>query len=195
MGATGCQGAEPSSATKSVWAVGDELLVRYDYVDGRLVRGDGLGEAWPLPRQTGDHKAYGHELTPVHGNPDRLWVGANAGIVQFSKSGAADCYADSQGTWPLPRYVTGDAAKHWCTDYANRVEITGRTLIKSVGNDPATGTVISTCAGGCPETQTTGNSWDTAYIRFVPTTGPQSVKSVSTADRRYKATWAVPAHQ
>ncbi|WP_425247582.1 DNRLRE domain-containing protein [Streptomyces sp. NEAU-NA10] len=179
---------DPSS--NSVWAVGDELLVRYDYVGGRLK----WGKAWPLPQQAGAKKAYGHELTPVHGNSDRLWIGANAGIVQFSKSGAVDCYDDSQGAWPLPEYVTG-AENHWCTNYANRAEVTKRTLIKSVGNDPATGTVISTCSIGCPETQAAGNTWDTAYIRFIPTSGPQSLESVSTVDRRYKATWAVPAYQ
>ncbi|SEQ10143.1 hypothetical protein SAMN04487983_100366 [Streptomyces sp. yr375] len=181
---------DPSS--NSVWAVGDELLVRYDYVDGRLK----WGKSWPLPQQAGAKKAYGHDLTPVYGNPDRLWVGANAGMVQFSKSGATDCYDDSQGTWPLPQYVTG-AENHWCTNYANRAEVTKRTLIKSVGNDPITGRVISTCSQGCPETQTNPdtNIWETAIIRIIPTSGPQSLASYSTDDRRYKATWAVPAYQ
>ncbi|MFE4822951.1 DNRLRE domain-containing protein [Streptomyces sp. NPDC056704] len=183
---------DPSS--KSVWALGNERLVRYDYVSGRL--DENSAKSWPLPRQAGAKLAYGHDLTPVYGNPDRLWVGANGGIVQFSKSGAVDCYDDSQGTWPLPEYVTG-AENRWCTDYANRAEITKRTLIKSIGNDPTTGRVISTCAAGCPETQQKPhiNGWDTAFIRFIPTSGPQSLASYSSDDRRYKATWAVPAYQ
>ncbi|MFF5373020.1 DNRLRE domain-containing protein [Streptomyces sp. NPDC013187] len=182
---------DPSS--NSVWAVGDELLVRYDYTDGRLK----WGESWTLPKQTGGSKAYGHELTPVYGNSDRFWIGANAGIVQFSKSGAADCYDDSQGAWPLPEYVTGDAEKHWCTNYANRAQVAKRTVIKSVGNDPTTDRVISTCSAGCPETQDRPgtNSWDTAWIRFIRTSGPYSIHSANILDRRYKATWAVPAYQ
>ncbi len=61
-----------------VWAVGTDALVRYTYSNGRL----GWGESFPLPRQTGDAPAYGHELTPVYGNSDRLWVGGNGGIIQ-----------------------------------------------------------------------------------------------------------------
>ncbi|WP_367325711.1 DNRLRE domain-containing protein [Streptomyces sp. HUAS ZL42] len=182
---------DPSS--NSVWAVGDELLVRYDYANGRL----GWGGSWQLPKQANGATPYGHDLTPVYGNSDRFWIGANAGIVQFSKSGSVDCYDDSQGTWPLPEYVTGDAQKHWCTNYANRSEVTKRTLIKSVGNDPTTGRVISTCSQECPEGQKLAGTqtWETAFIRFIPTSGPQSLEADSPYDRRYKATWAVPAYQ
>ncbi len=178
--------------TTSLWAVGSELLKRYDYIGGRLEPGG----SWPLPQQAGAKPAYGHDLTPVFGNTDRLWVGANGGVVQFSKSGRADCYTDSQGTWPLPQYVTG-AENRWCTDYPNRSQITQRTLVKSVGNDPVSGRTLTTCAGGCPETQTKpgSNTWETPTVRFVPTSGAQSFASSSPEDRRYKATWAVPAYQ
>ncbi|NEA98527.1 hypothetical protein [Streptomyces sp. SID13726] len=78
-----------------------------------------LGEAttWALPRQSGGARAYGHDLTPVHGDPDRLWIVADAGTVQLSKSGAADCctcnehfgrYKDADSrhktTWAVPAY-------------------------------------------------------------------------------------------
>ncbi|MFI8519325.1 DNRLRE domain-containing protein [Streptomyces sp. NPDC085481] len=175
-----------------LWAVGDELLVRYKYANGKLA----WDKAFPLPKQTGDNKAYGHELTPVYGDSDRLWVGSNGGITQFSKSEAVDCYDETvlQDRWPLATYVTG-LENRWCTNYANAGEVTNRTLIKSVGNDPVTGTVVSTCSQGCPETQTSHKVWETHSIRFVPTGDEQSVFKVDPADRRYKATWAVPAYQ
>ncbi|MEV6805779.1 DNRLRE domain-containing protein [Streptomyces sp. NPDC051132] len=186
--------------THSLWAIGTDVLVRYDYADGRLTP----GTSWPLPKQAGGAPAYGHELTPVYGNSDRFWVGTNGGIVQFSKSGAVDCYDDTPDTWPVPAKVAelpgGD--KHWCTNYANRAEVTQRHMIKSVGNDPATGRVISTCSqAGCPEMQTDdlpeehANGWDTSFIRFIPTSGPMTLQQADPYDRRYKVTWAVPAYQ
>ncbi|MCX2185142.1 DNRLRE domain-containing protein [Streptomyces sp. SKN60] len=181
-------------ATNVLWAVGDELLVRYKYANGRL----SWDKGFPLPKQAGDNKAYGHELAPVYGNPDRLWIGSNGGITQFSKSEAVDCYANTdevlKNRWPLATYVTG-FENRWCTDYPNAGEVTNRTLIKSVGNDPVTGAVASTCSQGCPETQTSNYVWETHSIRFVPTSGAQSIAQADPADRRYKATWAVPAYQ
>ncbi|MFI5689528.1 DNRLRE domain-containing protein [Streptomyces sp. NPDC051636] len=183
--------------TSSLWAIATDVLVRYDYAGGRL----GTAHTWRLPAQAEGSPAYGHELTPVYGNPDRLWIGSNGGIVQFSKSGAVDCYDDTPGTWPVPAKVAElpDGQNHWCTNYANRAEVTQRHMIKSVGNDPATGRVISTCSqAGCPEMQNAPgtNSWDTAYIRFTPTNGPSTLEYVNvTDDRRYKATWAAPAYQ
>ncbi|MFI8965477.1 DUF6528 family protein [Streptomyces sp. NPDC053493] len=181
-------------AANVLWAIGNDVLVKYPYSGGRL----GAGTAYPLPLQTGDKSAYGHELTPVYGNSDRLWIGANGGITQFSKSQTVDCY-DNENTalqtrWPLANYVTG-VENRWCTNYANAAEVTNRTLVKSVGNDPATGAVASTCSQGCPETQTAGKAWETNYVRFVPTSGPQSLAQADPAGRRYKATWAVPAYQ
>ncbi|AXG76387.1 hypothetical protein DVK44_00355 [Streptomyces paludis] len=178
--------------TNSLWAIGTDVLVRYDYLNGRLKWGD----SWSLPKQSATGRAYGHDITPVHGDTDRFWIGANGGIVQFSKSGRATCYTGSGGAWPLPQYVAG-AEKHWCTDYANRTQITQRTLIKGISNDPATGRVMSTCSQGCPETQTRPNTrnWETARIRLISPAGAESFGQYSVEDRRYKTNWAVPAYR
>ncbi|MEU6477504.1 DNRLRE domain-containing protein [Streptomyces sp. NPDC047017] len=183
-------------STKSVWAIGSELLVRYDYAGGKL----GWGDSWQLPKQADGKTAYGHELTPVYGNSDRFWIGGNAGIVQFSKSGTVDCYDDSVDAWPVPGKVADtESRKRWCTNYTNRSQVTQRKLIKAVGNDPVTGRVISTCSeNGCLEKQTSDgtNVWDTALIRIIPTSGSSALRYVDkTRDRRYKVTWAVPAYQ
>ncbi|MFH9405133.1 hypothetical protein ACH4JS_36025 [Streptomyces sp. NPDC017638] len=43
-----------------------------------------------------------------------------------------------------------DGARHWCTDYPNENVINTRTFVKSIGNDPVTGKVATTCADECP---------------------------------------------
>jgi hypothetical protein len=190
-------------AGQALWAVGGRKLVKYPYVNGVLDLNDPVD--YPLPQwdakdangNTVTATAWGHEISPVHGNPDRLWVVANAGITQFSKSGATPCHNDVP-RWPTRKYVSGATEAHWCNDYAREDTINTRTLVKSVGNDPSTGMVISTCGTGCPEAQTTYPTWTSAKIRFVDTatTSPEAVHLASTtSDRHYRATWAVPAYQ
>ncbi|MFJ8665344.1 DNRLRE domain-containing protein [Streptomyces sp. NPDC093600] len=185
-------------STNSLWAIGTELLVRYDYVDGHLR----WGTSYPLPKQAGSKPAYGHDLSPVYGNTDRFWIGGNGGITQFSKSGAALCHTGTNpGRWPESGLVT--EKNRWCTDYAKERLVNNRGLVKSIGNDPSSGAVLSTCAqdtAGCPEAQTTYPVWTTAYLRFVdpgaPDTSAETISVASTtSDRHYKATWAVPAYQ
>lgn len=179
-------------STHSLWAIGNDLLVRYEYTGGRL----SWKQSWTLPKQTGNAQAYGHDLSPVYGDTDRFWLAGNGGITQFSKSGATPCYnGTNTGRWPESTYVTDTS--RWCTDYANERVINNRSLVKSIGNDPVSGAALSTCATtGCPETQTTYPTWTTAYLRFVNTAGTQTLPLASTtSDRHYKATWAVPAYQ
>ena len=189
------------AAAKAVWAIGGKELVRYPYVAGRLDTAN--AQAFPLPKQWvkntdgtyRDAEAWGHDLSPVYGNPDRLWVGTNGGIIQFSKSAAAPCYTD-KARWPLGKYVTGTAVSRWCNDFTNEPTINSRPMIKSIGNDPRTGTAASICAQSCSE-QPDVNNYTSPYIRFITTAteNAESLGSASSADRHYRATWAVPAYQ
>lgn len=181
-------------ASNAVWAIGGLQLVKYPYTGGQLGEPDAATGVYNLPKQTDAGEAWGHEVSPVRGNSDRFWIATNGGITQFSKSGTATCHVET-GRWPKTVYLGTDGDKRWCNDFADESVINSRTLVKSVGDDPASGVVVSTCGTGCPEAQTTGTTWTTAYLRMISTGGSEGVWPASTtADRHYKATWAVPAY-
>lgn len=183
-------------STRSLWAVGGHALVRYPYDPATGTLGEGE-PPYALPQQTSQgqlYAAWGHDLEPVYGDPDRLWVAANAGIVQFSKSGRAHCYAGSQ-RWPLPEQVSGgDMQNHWCTDYAAEKELNVQPLVKSIGNDPLSGERLTTCADGCEGSNTTP-SYTTSWLRFVTTDGTTRMTRWWDQSQHYRARWMVPSYQ
>ncbi|MFD9793617.1 DUF6528 family protein [Streptomyces sp. NPDC059070] len=183
---------DPSS--KSLWAVGGHALVRYPYDLATGTLGD--AESFALPRQISQGKpapAWGHDLEPVYGDPDRLWVAANAGIVQFSKSGRPGCYKGSE-RWPLADQMSGDMTSRWCTDYQAEKELNVQPLVKSVGNDPVSGQRLTTCADGCEGSNTTP-SYTTSWLRFVTTGGDTKVTRWWDQSQHYRARWMVPGYQ
>jgi hypothetical protein len=65
-----------------LWAVGDEYLTAFSI--------EGSASA-PILKEHLDLRSdlpslYGHDLSPVYGNPDLLWVTTNGGVYQYQKS-------------------------------------------------------------------------------------------------------------
>ncbi|MER5208269.1 DNRLRE domain-containing protein [Streptomyces sp. NPDC002825] len=201
--------------TGYLWALGHHALLKISVSGGNLQ----VEDTFYLPRQTADGgpkgaAAYGHDLTPVYGNPDRLWVAGNGGVTQFSKSGSAVCYAGTTSTkWPVREHVetlrdekgevdtSKDGLRHWCTDYPHESEINVRIGVKSIGDDPVTGKVATTCADDCPlanthyENGTLKRDYHTSWIEIVQPDGTRDQFRWSENSKHYKATWAVPAYQ
>ncbi|MET9447072.1 DNRLRE domain-containing protein [Streptomyces cinerochromogenes] len=205
-------------ASGFLWALGSHAVYKVSVANGSL----SIEDTFYLPRQTstahpetGD-PAYGHDLTPVYGNPDRLWVSSNGGLVQFSKSGSAVCYDTSVSqTWPVKTFVetlrdekgavntAKDGTRHWCNDYPHAQQINTRKFVKSIGNDPVTGKVATTCADECPLANThidprTGQvvrDYHTAVIEIIQPDGSRGAYQWSDNSKHYRATWAVPSYQ
>lgn len=89
-----------------LWAVGETKLVALaiEGTTARIVIRETL--VCELPSR------YGHDLAPVCGNADRLWVTTNTEVCQFVKS---------TGTWTMPEAANG----------------MNRPFVKSVGNTAA----------------------------------------------------------
>ncbi|MFF9276925.1 DUF6528 family protein [Streptomyces griseosporeus] len=183
--------------TNSLWAIGNTELVRYTLTaDGKLHRED---KAYTLP-SNGTSPAYGHDIAPVYGDPDRLWVTGNAGVVQFSKSGQSSCYTSSR--WPTTAELGPDAA-HWCTDYANEPQVNRYSMVKSAGNDPATGRVVTICIQRDPNKLDNCHAkvgterwrdWTTPVIDFVDANGRRSYAWDDGSAAYYRARWLVPSY-
>jgi hypothetical protein len=183
--------------TGTLWAIGDTTLVQYTWSGGKLQ----VKATFELPKN-GASAAYGHDISPVYGNPDRLWVSANAGVVQFSKSGQTPCYDISR--WPTVTDLGTDAA-HWCTDYPNEAQINKYSLVKATGNDPATGRVLTTCVQRDPNAtdnchaQLPGDlktqpwlGWTTPDLDLVDASGRTSYSWDAAHACHYRARWLVP---
>ncbi|MER5255131.1 DUF6528 family protein [Streptomyces sp. NPDC002855] len=116
----GAHGLHWDGAREVLWAIGDDDLVTYEVGGTRarpaLTRRSSVG----LPIGTPGRTAGGHDLFPVAGRPERLWVTTNAAVFQYD----------------IP---SGDFTQ----DFAGHEEIS-RKSVKGVGNDPRTGQVIST---------------------------------------------------
>ncbi|MCP3798488.1 DUF6528 family protein [Allokutzneria sp. A3M-2-11 16] len=114
-----------------LWAIGDNLLVALKV--GGTAANPTLTEA----RKVALPSKGGHDLQPVYGNKDRLWITTNSQVYQFSKSTGA-----------------------FSTDYAHAASA-NRTSVKSVGNHPQTGQLIEAKPkAGCRTT------WCTDTIDF-----------------------------
>ncbi|QLJ02780.1 DNRLRE domain-containing protein [Streptomyces sp. NEAU-sy36] len=180
----------------SLWAIGDSELVRYSLTaDGKLHREN----SYALPKN-GTSLAYGHDISPVYGNPDRLWVSANAGEVQFSKSGQSACYTSSR--WPTTGELGPDAS-HWCTDYPYESQVNRYSMVKSAGNDPVTGQVATIClqrdpnkTDNCHASVGSENwrDWTTPVIDFVDANGRKSYSWSEGFAAYYRVRWLVPSY-
>jgi hypothetical protein len=171
----------------SLWAIGATELVRYPYSGGTF----GEPVRYPLPPQTtftATTPAYGHDISFVRGDPDRLWVSANGGVTQFSKSGTATCAVTSTATkWPDP--ASPGVGTRWCGDFPHVQQINANRMAKCAGDDPATGKVLWTWpapATGAPE-------WTTPSVTFVSSAGQVS-GSGSATRQYYRARWLVPSY-
>ncbi|SDN06778.1 DUF6528 family protein [Allokutzneria albata] len=114
-----------------LWAIGDNHLVALKV--GGTAANPTLSEA----RKVALPSKGGHDLQPVYGNKDRLWITTSSQVYQFSKSTGA-----------------------FSTDYAHAASA-NRTSVKSIGNHPQTGQLIEAKPkAGCRTT------WCTDTIDF-----------------------------
>ncbi|MDG4857646.1 DNRLRE domain-containing protein [Streptomyces sp. T-3] len=173
-----------------LWAIGDTEIVRYAYLGSGKIAQAGTGDRFPLPKK-GANLPYGHDIEPVHGNPDRFWVSANAGAVQFSKSGAGSCFTGSSN-WP--KSSDNPDPTHWCTDYSNEKSINAYGMIKSMGNDPVSGRVVQSCAEVCKRPATGAPLWTTPYVHFFNASGSGLAASWSPQAQHYRSRYLVPSY-
>jgi hypothetical protein len=96
-----------------LWATGDDRLIAL------RVEGPPAAPALRPVHECRLPSLWGHDLSPVYGNPDRLWVTTNGGVYQYEKS------SDS-----------------WSTEYAG-AEGANRPFVKSMGNQPS-GALVQT---------------------------------------------------
>jgi hypothetical protein len=195
--------------TGTLWAVGADpdpaytstrsVLVQYHYAAGKLSD----PTYYRLPAN-GSASAWGHDIAPVYGNPDRLWVSANAGVLQFSKSGQSGCYDGAR--WPTAGELGPDAA-HWCTDYPYASQVDRYSMVKATGNDPATGRVLTTCLQRDPSAaenchpalpgdlgQQPWLGWTTPDLDLVDSSGRTSYSWDEDHACFYRARWLVPSY-
>ncbi|GLW27585.1 hypothetical protein Areg01_05260 [Actinoplanes regularis] len=168
-----------------LWAIGNTELVKYRYTAGTgAIEQD---TAYPLPPQTtfsATTPAYGHDLNSVPGDPDRLWVTTNGGVVQFSKSATASCGVTGTATqWPDP--ASAEVGSRWCGDYPGVGSINANRLAKSVDTEPGSGRVAMIWADE-PE----GTSTKVTFVSGAT----QTTGSSGTGPSYYKARWLVAAY-
>lgn len=94
-----------------LWTVGDDRLIAL------RVEGPPDSPILKFVHECRLPSLWGHDLSPVYGDPDRLWVTTNGGVYQYLKS------TDS-----------------WSDGYAG-AEHANRPFVKSVGNQPSGGIV------------------------------------------------------
>ena len=131
----GAHGVQWDPLLQILWALGDDALVALKICGED--RSPELREAKRIPLPT----RYGHDLQPVYGNTDRLWISTGTKVYQYVKS--ADVFDES---------------------YPGSGSIS-RARVKSIGNT-ASGRVISTVPDGIvrPATGYEDNDWCTDTI-------------------------------
>ncbi|MFF5265234.1 DUF6528 family protein [Actinomadura viridis] len=144
---------------KVLWALGDDHLVSLK-VGGTAARPT-LSERGrvALPSHGG------HDLAPVYGNRDRLWVTTNHGVYHYKKS-----------------------ARSFTTGYrhAGNVDL---PIVKAVGDHPGTRQIVLTRpSAGCATT------WCTDTAEFFGGGGRVAVRTLKGA-QFYKVRWFAPAYQ
>src|SRR5690606_30888500 len=109
----------------------------------------------------------GHDLAPVYGDTDRLWITTNDLAYQYAKSD-----------------------RTFTTEFPEGDQINEDRLTKSIGNHPDTGQVLVTHAKkfDCPTT------WCTPTAEFF---GPGNLDATRTRPdaQFYKLRWWVPRYQ
>ncbi|QMU79099.1 hypothetical protein GXW83_28710 [Streptacidiphilus sp. PB12-B1b] len=108
----GAHGVHWDAGTGLLWAVGGSVLVALACNRSRLYPQLSEVARFPLPGYGG-----GHDLGPVAGDPDRLWVTTDGHVLQFSVPDAAFV--------PFPEQARVD-----------------HPSVKSIGDDPATGQIL-----------------------------------------------------
>lgn len=95
-----------------LWALGNDRLCGLQLSDDRTEIVQLTADA--LPSQGG------HDLQPVYGDRDLLWVTTSSAVYQFSKS-----------------------CRTWSTAYPNSTSV-NRADVKSIGSNPLTGEILQT---------------------------------------------------
>ncbi|GAA2425092.1 hypothetical protein GCM10010191_41640 [Actinomadura vinacea] len=101
-------------ARKVLWAIGDDHLVSLKV--GGTASKPTLKQASKVALPSDG----GHDLAPVHGDRDRLWITTNYGVYQYVKS-----------------------KKNYTTTYKYAADV-NRPIVKAVGNNPSTKQVVLT---------------------------------------------------
>lgn len=109
----GAHGLRWDDREKVLWALGDTALIALRVGGTDAAPTLTLDRSYPLPTP------WGHDLTQVGGDRDRMWVTTGSQVYQFSKSRGA-----------------------FLQDYRG-VSVINRVGVKSIGDDPRTGQVIS----------------------------------------------------
>ncbi|MFE0107238.1 DUF6528 family protein [Streptomyces sp. NPDC059009] len=160
-------GVSWDSRRNRLWALGNDRLVAYRIdrsAPGRpaLVRDHGVVVPWPS----------GHDLSPVAGKPDRLWVVTGTPVYQYDI-----------GTRKF--YGPGQAQSYPGADRISPPPIKGKGGVKAVSSDPLTGRVLRNKA--VPGRQTS----QTASLHL-----PDGVRRNLTYGGKpyyfYKARWVTP---
>ncbi|MFF1527665.1 DUF6528 family protein [Streptomyces sp. NPDC058284] len=155
----GAHGLHWDGVREVLWALGDDELVSYA-VGGTaalptLARRSAVG----LPVGTPGKPPGGHDLFPVAGRPGRLWVTTSAAVFQYETASGA---------------FVGDFAGHGAIS---------RKAVKTVGNDPRTGQVLTTV----PESGLGETWWTTTVSVHLPESVYEYVDGGI-----YKARWWLP---
>jgi hypothetical protein len=136
-----------------LWAIADKELVKYQVTGTDDAPGLKPLASFGLPTNLG------HDLQPVTGNEDRLWVTTRYGVYQFIKS---------TGTF--------DAS------YPREREISGSN-VKSIGTDANSGTVLRT-----KPTQNNSCTWCTDRVTLY-IGGSKTTSKVLAGSQIYRARW------
>ena len=108
----GGHGVQWDPELELLWALGDDELIAFE------VGGTPADPTLEVERISYLPTFGGHDLQPVYGDTDRLWVTSNTGVYQYVKS-----------------------IDEWDTDYPMADELY-RTMVKSVSNHPVTDQVV-----------------------------------------------------
>ncbi|WJH35355.1 DUF6528 family protein [Paenibacillus sp. CC-CFT747] len=120
-GLPGAHGVLWDPTRQVLWTVGDDILTAL-VVSGTPsapVLEENIELRSDLPTK------YGHDLSPVYGDTDRLWVTTNYGVYQFNKSTAS---------WSEPQLAN---------------DPTELRAVKSIGNFPSGPVVLTKPEKGC----------------------------------------------
>ncbi|MBA8949799.1 DUF6528 family protein [Actinomadura namibiensis] len=145
---------------RTLWAIGDDHLVELK------VGGTAAAPTLAEKRRETLPSHGGHDLAPVHGDRDRLWITTNTGVYQYDKT-----------------------SRKFRQDFRHAAKVKGLPLVKAVGDHPATGQVLLTRPKrGCATT------WCTDTAEFFGKRRWDATRTLPQA-QFYKARWFAPAYQ
>ncbi|GAA4066711.1 DUF6528 family protein [Actinomadura miaoliensis] len=156
---TGAHGVLWDPSRRLLWALGENHLIAL------RVRGKAHRPSLRVVKRKRLPSASGHDLAPVYGNRNRLWITTHYGVYQYDKRRGA-----------------------FTTRYrlARRVN---KRIVKAVGNNPWTGQVLLTRPKkGC------ATSWCTDTLEFFGPRHRKATRVLGGA-QFYRARWFVPRYQ